>query len=277
MVLIRTQVELQRVLWPIFTYSYFDLIANDATSEAQRFFHEFSSRLEQTHAEELRTFQTITLKPHLFDNPIAKLYRENKYRLPLSSTAYYNLITFLEQRGKQGGAVIVYLLQTYCEVRTSERGQIQQFSFEAIINQAKNLHVNESIEFEEGIQGAFTGVSNKDVMDNSAIVRLGMMPMEPELAIDVRAELEDEDMKNPPGLGKSSLVEVFDQNIKREDSADAPTRNEIPLPPSRARDVMMEVQKIKENRDRFKIDARTGGIGPGVSVCMFTFHNTLDR
>jgi len=38
----------------------------------------------------------------------------------------------------------------------------------------------------------------------------------------------------------------------------------------------MEVQKIKENRDRFKIDGRTGGIGPQVSVCMFTLHNTME-
>lgn len=113
-------------------------------------------------------------------------------------------------------------------------------------------------------------------MDNTAVLKLGMMPMEGDLAQDVRAELEDEDIKHPPELGKPSLVEEFDQNIKREDSADAPTRNEIPLPPSRARDVVMEVQKIKENRDRFKIEGRTGGIGPAVSVCMFTFHNTLD-
>lgn len=41
----------------------------------------------------------------------------------------------------------------------------------------------------------------------------------------------------------------------------------------------MEVQKVKENRDRFKIDGRdgrTGGVGPGLSVTMFTFHNTFD-
>jgi transcription initiation factor TFIID subunit 5 len=39
----------------------------------------------------------------------------------------------------------------------------------------------------------------------------------------------------------------------------------------------MEVQKIKENRDRLKIDSRTGGIGPGLSVVMYTFHNTSDN
>jgi len=181
----------------------------------------------------------------------------------------------LESNGKAGGTVIIYLLQTYCEIRETTRGPIDQYSFEAIINQAHGINGDEA-DLEEGIPGAFTGVSNKDIMDNTAVLKLGMTPMEGDLAQDVRAELEDEDIKHPPELGKPSLVEEFDQNIKREDSADAPTRNEIPLPPSRARDVVMEVQKIKENRDRFKIESRTGGIGPAVSVCMFTFHNTLD-
>ena len=113
-------------------------------------------------------------------------------------------------------------------------------------------------------------------MDNNAVLKLGMMAMEPDLAQDLRAALEDEDMQHPPELGNNSLIEEFERTIKREDSIDGPSRNEIPLPPSRARDVIMEVQKIKENRDRFKIESRTGGIGPAISVCMFTFHNTLD-
>jgi transcription initiation factor TFIID subunit 5 len=171
--------------------------------------------------------------------------------------------------------MIIYLIQTYCEIRETSRGPIDQYSFEAIVNQARGIGRDDT-DLQEGIPGAFTGVSNKDIMDNNTILRLGQMPMEAELAQDVRAELEDEDMKNPAEFGKPSLVEEFDRSIKREESADGPNRNEIPLPPSRARDVVMEVQKIKEYRDRFKIEGRTGGIGPAVSVCMFTFHNTLD-
>jgi transcription initiation factor TFIID subunit 5 len=166
------------------------------------------------------------------------------------------------------------LLSTFCEVRETARGPIDQYSFEAIINQAHAA--DDEPDLQEGIPGVFTGVSNKDIMDNNAILKLGMMPMDPELAQDVRAELEEEDKDHPPQLGTNSLVDEFDRTIKREESVDAPSRNDIPLPPSRARDVVMEVQKIKENRDRLKIESRTGGIGPAISVCMFTFHNTMD-
>ncbi|PBP16255.1 WD domain-containing protein, partial [Diplocarpon rosae] len=267
--------ELRRILWPIFTYSFFDLIIDADPAEAQKFFLRFSGQFDRVHDDELKIFATIKLPQQIFDNPIAKLYRENKYRLPLNTNAYFNLITFLESKAKEGGTVIILLLQSYCEIRETRRGPINQFSFDAIINQGRNLD-SEEADFQEGVVGAFTGVTNKDIMDNNATLRLGMMPIEGELAQDVRGELEDEDARNPPPIGKNSLVEEFEQNIKREDSADGPNRNEIPLPPSRARDVIMEVQKVKENRDRFRIDARSSGIGPGVSVCMFTFHNTLD-
>jgi transcription initiation factor TFIID subunit 5 len=101
--------------------------------------------------------------------------------------------------------------------------------------------------------------------------------MEPELREDVRAELEEEDHRHPPADGRPTLVEEFDERIKREESADAPSRADLPLPPSRARDVVMEMQKVRENRDRFQIEGRTGGIGIPVSACMFTVHNSLGR
>ncbi|KAH6667934.1 WD40-repeat-containing domain protein [Halenospora varia] len=267
--------ELRRLLWPMFVYSYLQLIVDGFSGDGENFFQEFSPPFEKIHQDELQIFQTIKLPQHVLENATAQLYRNNKYRLPLNTHVYFNLITFLETNSKAGGTVILGLLETFCSITATTRGPIDQFSFEAIIKQSVGSDDNVA-DLQEGIPGAFTGITNRDIMNNNVILRLGMMPLEPDLANDVRAELEDEDMKQPPEPGQSSYVEFFDQNIKREDSADAPNRNEIPLPPSRARDVVMEVQKIKENRDRFKIESRTGGIGPAVSICMFTFHNTLD-
>jgi transcription initiation factor TFIID subunit 5 len=182
----------------------------------------------------------------------------------------------LEREADDGGATMTYILQTHCSVETSARGPIEPYSFEAIYRRAQNLDLDE-VDAQEGIPGVFTGVSNRDVLDTSARLKLGPMPMEPELRDDVRAELEDEDQLHPPADGRSSLVDEFDKRIKREESADAPSRADLPLPPSRARDVVMEMQKVRENRDRFRIEGRTGGVGIPVSACMFTFHNTLGR
>lgn len=259
----------------MFVYGYLDMIIHGFTADGEAFLQQFRPRFEDQHHDELQTFQTVKLSSHVHDNSVAKLYRGTKYRLRLNSEVYLLLITFLETNNKQGGSVILYLLSSYCEVLETARGPLDQYSFEAIANRSAGLNA-EDTDVQEGIEGAFTGVTNKDIMDNAASLRLGMVAMEPDLAGDVRAELEVEDRQNPAPEGMPSYVDVFDQRIKREDSPDGPARNDIPYPPSRARDVALEVQKIKEFRDRFKIDSRSGGIGAGISICIWTFHNALD-
>lgn len=207
---------------------------------------------------------------------MAKLYRDNKYRIPLNQHATGDLFNFLERESEQGGAVIRHLLVSYFQVDSTARGPITPFSFEAVFRRSKNADIDE-VDAGEGIPGINLGLSNRDVLDPTARLKLGPLPMEADLREDVRAELEDEERKNPPAEGVSSLVYEFDQKIKREESADAPSRADIPLPPSRPRDIMLEMQKVRENRDRFKIEGRTGGSGTAVSACMFTFHNTLGR
>ncbi len=229
------------------------------------------------HEDDLRALGPISLPEHVNDNEIAKVYRSNKYRLTLSNVAYYNLIQFLETKDSEGGATIVRLLKN-CNIVTVNRGATTEgpHSLAALLkrgNEDQDMPAED-----EGIPGHNAGSANTDKNAPAALVKLklGPLPMEQELMEDVQAELEEEDTRNPPMAGESSLLQEFDRHIKREESEEAPNRNELPLPPSVARDVSMEVQKIREHRDRFKIEGRTGGVGPGVSVCMFTFHNTYD-
>ncbi|KAK4453677.1 hypothetical protein QBC34DRAFT_434444 [Podospora aff. communis PSN243] len=266
--------ELSKLLWPVFVYSYIELVTQGYTDEAKNLLSVLRPELENVHRESLDLFATITLPQHIKENPTTKRYKENKYRIPLNQALSGNLFHFLEREADAGGVVITYVLQTYCHVDVSARGPIEPYSFEAIYRRAQNIDIDE-IDAQEGIPGVFTGVSNKDLLDASAPLKLGPLPMEPDLRDDVRAELEEEDQRHPPVEGRPSLVDEFDRKIKREESADAPARADLPLPPSRARDVVMEMQKVRENRDRFRIEGRTGGIGIPVSACMFTFHNTL--
>lgn len=224
----------------------------------------------------MKTFSTITLPQHTNENPITKLYKENKYRIPLNQHATGDLFNFLERESDQGGSVIRQLLVTYCQIDSTARGPITPFSFEAVFRKTKNLGIEE-VDTKEGIPGVNIGLSNKDILDPAAPLSLGPLPMDTDLRDDIRAEIEDEERRNPPAPGATSLIEELDQKIKREESADAPSRADLPLPPSRPRDIMLEMQKLRENRDRFKIEGRTGGVGVPVSACMFTFHNTFGR
>ncbi|ETR99543.1 putative transcription initiation factor TFIID 100Kda [Trichoderma reesei RUT C-30] len=264
--------ELSKLLWPIFVYSFIELVGNGYTEEGKSFLKEIGQNFQATHADDLKTFSLITLPQHVNENSVTKLYKENKYRIPLNQHATGDLFNFLERESDQGGSVIRQLLVTYCQIDSTARGPITPFSFEAVFRRSKNLELEE-VDAKEGIPGVNIGLSNKDILDPAAPLNLGPLPMDPDLRDDLRAEIEDEERRNPPS--GPSLIEELDQKIKREESADAPSRSDLPLPPSRPRDIMLEMQKLRENRDRFKIEGRTGGVGVPVSACMFTFHNTL--
>lgn len=257
-------------------YSFLELVLNGYGDDAKEFLKEVGPNFQPVHADDLKTFATVTLPQHVPDNSVTKLYKDNRYRIPLNQHATGDLFNFLERESEQGGSVVRQLLVTYCQVDSTARGPITPFSFEAVYRKSRNLELDE-VDANEGIPGVNIGISNKDVLDPTAPLVLGPLPLEADLQEDVRAELEDEDRRNPPTDGRPSLVEEFDRKIKREDSSDMPNRAELPLPPSRPRDIMLEMQRVRENRDRFKIENRTGGAGIPVSACMFTFHNTLGR
>lgn len=246
--------------------------------DAKSFFETNKNMFLPEHTDDIRHFEPISLPEHLQDNSVAKLYRNNKYRVVLSNPAYTNLLQFLESKDKEGGSVMNAILSSFCSVKTLDRAADDRFSFAAMLNQ---MSADQTFPAEdEGIPGhhpgsAYTG-DNPAMAGTLPRLKLGRLPMEQLLEEDVRAELAEEDAKQPPAAGRNTLIQEFDQMIKNEDDDEAPNRADLPFPQSTARDVQIEVKKVMEHRDRFEIKTRTGGVGPGLSVCMFTFHNTYD-
>lgn len=248
------------------------------TQEAKQFFESNKNMFLPEHTDDIRILEPISLPEHVQHNNTANVYRNNKYRIVLSNPAYSNLLQFLESKEKEGGSVMTAILSSYCSMKTMDRSADDRFSFAAMLGQ---IGAGQTFPSEdEGIPGhhpgsAYTG-DNPAMAGTLPRLKLGKLPMEDVLEDDVRAELAEADASNPPAQGRNTLVQEFEQMIKKEDDEEAPSRSEIPYPPSLARDVAMEVMKVKDNRDRYRLDTRTGGVPPGVSVCMFTFHNTYD-
>lgn len=233
---------------------------------------------ENEHEGDLRGLQAIALPEHVGTNEIAKIYQSQRYRATLSQTAFFNLIQFLESKEKEGGPVIVGILQSRLKVVTVERTAEDQFSLAKLLERAR--HREDFPAEDEGIPGHNPGSAKLDSAAGSAVLtklKLGQVILDAEGRQDVLGDLEDEDKANPPAPGQPSLVETFEQRIKREESEEVPGRTELPpRPPPLARDVAMEVQRVKENRSRLKISGRTGGVGPAMNVVMYTLHNTND-
>lgn len=259
-------------------YSFLKLIADNHPSDGRIFYNEFKARFETEHGDDLRSLSQISLPEHVLSSEIAKIYRGAKYRLTINSVAFHNLIRFLEAKDRQGGAVLVGIIQEYLTIVTANRTSDSQFSLAQILNRARD--VEQFPAEDEGIPGHNPGSANTSRSAGDSVLtklKLGPLALEEELSEDTKAELELHDKQHPPLPQQSSLVAQFETRIKQEQGEEGPLRVELQLPPSSVRDVAMEVQKVKEDRDRFRIGDRTGGKGPAVSVTMFTFHNTYDR
>jgi transcription initiation factor TFIID subunit 5 len=269
--------ELKRLLWPMFVHSFLNLIGDFYPRDAKDFFDSYKEPFDSEHADDLRALGPITEPEHLQQNDIAQLYRTNKYRLSMSHMAFTSLILFLEQHEREGGLVTMNLISNFMDIRTVDRQAAGGSRGLQRLLAERNGEQEVPAE-DEGIPGHNPGSANLDPKAPAVLSKLslGPLPLEPDLMEDIKAELQDQDSAHPPAVGQNSLVDEFEQRIKREPMDDAPSREALPFPPSTARDVAMEVQKVKENRDRFRIEGRTGGVGPGISVTMFTFHNTFD-
>ncbi|KAF2459470.1 transcription initiation factor TFIID, subunit TAF5 [Lineolata rhizophorae] len=270
--------ELRRVLWPVFVYSLLELASEYFVRDCDRFYNEAHGLFsEGEHADEVKQLRTVRTPEHVQESHLAKLYRNNKYRITLTNMACATLLQFLESKEKDAGTVILGIITRHLNIVTVDRttaGNERTLS---------TLLAGRGADFEappedEGIPGHNPGSANTDKNAPPVLAKLnlGPMPMEPDMMEDVRADLQEQDAKNPPLPGQNSLVEEFEHRIKREPTEDTPSRDALPLPPSTACDVAMEVQRVKENRDRFKMEGKSGGVGPGVSVTMYTFHNTHD-
>ena len=275
--------ELRRLLWPIFVHCYLNLVAGTWIHEKERFF-QLGKIFKGEHDDDLQSLERISLPEHTSEDNIAKRYRENSYRISMSDPAYYHLMQYMESqqvKDKNFGALLYPLLvgNHPLDIRHVDRAVDDRYSFASMI--LKNNLGQDMPDEDEGIPGHQPGnaisSTNPNVGNNLANLKLGKLQMDVDLEGDVRAEVQDLDAQDPPLAGQQSYEQTHELvNIKQEDDEDGPTRTEIPYPTATARDVAMEVQKIRENRDRFKIESRTGGIGPGVSVCFYTFHNTFD-
>jgi transcription initiation factor TFIID subunit 5 len=258
-------------------YSFLTLAKEDKAAQSERFFNTFKVLFEPSYGEELQRLATIRLSEHIDTNDVAQIYLRAKYRITLSATPYYSLLAYLQSKHTEGGAFVLKILINRCTFNVVKRDPIDPRSLAGLLSrsgQDQEMPVEE-----EGIPGYHSSLinDNEGTTEGNALLRLGGLPMEPELMADVQAELEEEDAKAPPAEGQHTFAEEWERYIKREPSDDAPPRLEIPLPPSLARDVAMEVQKVKQHRNRFKIQKLPNDAWPGTSVVMYTFHNTQDR
>lgn len=254
----------------MFVHAFLKTASQGIPNQSASFFDKFKQQFEMERSDELHSLQNISLPEHVEQNAIAKIYLSDKYRLTLSKAAHAQLVGFLESKLSEGGLQILEILSVHLDIKAIDRVTGGSNIIEQMLKR-NPTDANFPGE-DEGIPGHNPGQHPGAASSTLTRLKLGALPMEKTLFDDVVAELEEDDAKNPPSEGKTSLVQEFQARVKQEETDDSPSRIDIPYPASKAVDVRTEVLKIKEHRDRFKI----GIAKDKLSVCMFTFHNTQD-
>ncbi|KAG0128182.1 WD40-repeat-containing domain protein [Tuber indicum] len=256
--------ELRRLLFPVFVHSFLQLVKEGYMKPSQDFFGEHSAEHATAHANDLKKFKAISLPQHIDDDHLARLYRENKYKVNFSKTTSNLLMHFLEETEDNGGRIILRIINDHIEMRTTAGRPTMFGEEEGILGE------------DEGITGHTSGRSESGAP--LPALKLGLLPMPADFMADVEDELRDEDaMGAENAVGGDfgvSLLDEFQKKIKREESEDSPMRDHIPLPPYTGVDIEREVRLVKESREKMKLSGPPALALP--SVLMYTFHNTND-
>jgi transcription initiation factor TFIID subunit 5 len=211
--------ELRKLLWPVFVYSFLDLVREFYTKDAETFFGLFQNLFERDHEEDIKTMRQVRLPVHLTESRIAKLYIDNKYRVTLTNMPFFNLMQFLESKIFEGGQALMDVMRDHINIVTVDRTATAERSLAAIL--AGGQGDDDLPAEDEGIPGHNPGhplTTRHDPEADASRIRLalGAYPQDLDLEEDVRAALQDEDAKIAPRPGQSTLVDEYEQRIKRE-------------------------------------------------------------
>ena len=206
------------------------------------------------HGVEVKKFAGLSLPEHLEENDLATAYRKYKYRILVSKTSLNLLLYFLHENEAVGGGILIRIINQYLDpvISTTRPDKIDQ---EGEANP------------EEGIS-KYVADTNEVEKFNEQTVKLGKMPIDPEVSKEVEAELKLKDEKIELVNGKT-LTEEFQEMIKPE--LDLPARESLPLPLKDANDIKKMILQVEDSRSKIKLGAIQAS---SPSVCMYTFHNT---
>lgn len=246
--------ELSRILYPLFIHCFLELISKGFGLQAKQFFDKFKSDHIILHGVEVNKFAGLSLPEHLKENELAVAYRNHKYKILVSKTSLSLLLYFLHENEAVGGAILIRIINQYLEPVIS-------------INRTDKIDQEGEANPEEGIPEYVTDTNEVEKFNEQG-VKLGKLPLDPEVSKEIEAELKIKDEKIEPVNGKT-LTEEFQEMTKPE--LDSPARESLPLPVKDYSDIKRMILEVEDSRSKIKLGAIQASVP---SVCMYTFHNT---
>ncbi|KAI0463830.1 hypothetical protein LJB42_002837 [Komagataella kurtzmanii] len=262
--------ELEKFLYPVFVHCYLDLIARGYPSHAREFYDKFSKDHSVLHEYEISKLGGISLKEHLQENDVAKIFRSHKFKVLIGRTTFNLLLYFLNENDAVGGGVVLRLINQYIEpVITTEAIAVEREGELNLSEGIVELHTLNNT----SIGGEQREISSVDAF-NKKPVKLGKLQVDPEYSKELEAELKLKDEQEQAAQKKVSttLLEEYRENFKVDpNDENNPSKDTLPLPLKSAQDLRNDIAMIQDSRAKIKLSAAQASLP---SVCMYTFHNT---
>eukprot|EP00038_Savillea_parva_P011335 m.196804 g.196804 ORF g.196804 m.196804 type:complete len:680 (+) comp19909_c0_seq1:100-2139(+) len=245
--------ELYTVMYPIFVHCYLDLVARGQAAEAKKFVENHAVEHEQYHKRELEELKAVTTIDHMAKNAFVNQFRRQKYNLVLCSYSFELLLAYVQE---QKFMTILSIINQHLDIKVFSGKPKQKY---------------------EAFGMAGTTMSTELAELNAKDILWGSMRLN-EVEEALNDDDDDEDLTSKTEPGAEEVGPDAARARKRAKRrhlatvAQGPKQGRIPLPELRGRSLQMQLDQLKEMRQRVDL-----GRNALPSACMYTFFNTAER
>jgi len=232
--------ELRSLLYPIFIYSYLDLVSTGKSQRAKQFMEKYSIDHREQHIQDIQRLSSLSDPMHVKENILAQTFLKNKYLVKLSSASYSLFLAYLQNSSY---AILLQITNQYLSIVVSPKA-LQQSDIDdgvGIIN-----HQESQID-------AF----------NKQEIHLGKRPYDLFEIEEIERRIKDEKNEN-----SEQLLDIF-KGLQEKLNEDPLPKEQVPLPVRKLIDISADIKNLKDISKRAKLDNTKLP-----SICCYTFHNT---
>ncbi|ORX87064.1 WD40 repeat-like protein [Anaeromyces robustus] len=232
--------ELRSILYPIFIYSYLDLVSKGKTQRAKQFMEKYSIDHKEQHIQDIQRLSSLSDPMHVKENILAQTFLKNKYLVKLSSASYSLFLAYLQNSSY---SILLQITNQYLSIRVSPKALQQS-------------------DIDDGI-GIIGHQESQIEAFNKQEIHLGNRPYDLFEIEEIERRIKDEKNEN-----NEQLLEIF-KGIQEKLNEDPLPKEQVPLPVRKLIDISNDVKNLKDVSKRAKLDNTKLP-----SICCYTFHNT---
>ena len=276
------------------------------TLVAQRFFQKYSPSFQQTHHTTLHHFSTLLLPAHVQKDELAQQFRNVKYVIRMSNTAFGLLLGWLTdgvsgeafgsgagfngEKGKRGRSAVMRVVNNHLKF-DGKPIMLQRNATNSLLLVTQSNNTAISWEENTGLlssvipqqRGAAVVYNPQAFNASKGQLKLGPAPMPEAQRAEVQRTLQEKAIVDPSAQAELQLL-----NQAPPPGLIAPTEADLPPRPPNFKtiDVEREVHRVQDQRRRIRLEPSTLGTmdvhSPQAnavrarvlpSICCYTLHD----